>query len=110
AEAGLRLVSILGAEPMSRFPRLPISPAEAAAAEERLRAEGAEPGRPRVGFHCFAASPLRTWPAERFAVLIDALARETGARGVLLGSETMPAQALLRLTRSHPASLVGRTS
>jgi lipopolysaccharide heptosyltransferase II len=111
-EANLRLVATLGLAPMTRYPRLQVTPAMAAAAEERLCAMGLAPGRPRVGFHCFAISALRTWPAERFAHVMGALEQNPGARPLLLGSpaESAAATALLAQTSGTAVSLVGQTS
>lgn len=111
-QANLMLIGALGLRPVTHYPRLEVPPAQASAAEARLCALGLPPGRPRVGFHCFAISPLRTWPAERFARVMEQLQSDPGARPLLLGSraEEPAADALLTQTSSNAASLVGQTS
>jgi ADP-heptose:LPS heptosyltransferase len=106
------LLGALGVPPISHRPRLAIPPAAGARAEARLQSVGLPAGAPRVGFHCFTVSRLRTWPAERFAAVIDRLSAEAGARGVVLGAraEEPEAEQLLAQTQSRPVSLVGRTS
>jgi ADP-heptose:LPS heptosyltransferase len=111
-EANLRLVHAIGVKPLQRAPHLHVAGEAAMLAEERLSARGLPADRPRVGFHCFAISTLRTWPAERFAAAIDSLARDCGASCVLLGSaaESERARALTAQCASRPASLVGETT
>ena len=45
------------------------------------------PQRPLIGVHAGARSPARRWPAERFAVVADALAEEHGGSILLTGSD-----------------------
>jgi ADP-heptose:LPS heptosyltransferase len=111
-EANLRLVGAFGAAPVARAPRLPISTEAAQHAEALLRAHGLAPDAPRVGFHCFTVSPLRTWPAERFARVIERLRAEAGAEALLLGApaEATAASALAGQVEGGVLSLVGQTT
>ena len=76
----LAVVAALGREPDSRTPRLCLAQHEREAAQawrrEMLSKTGAEV---LIGVHPGAASPLRRWRSERFAVLVRRL---TALRGV----------------------------
>lgn len=65
-----------------------------------------------LGVHVGANSGARRWPIERFARVIDALAREFGLRPVIVGSETDLGIALEQsVSRStNTLNLTGRTS
>jgi lipopolysaccharide heptosyltransferase II len=109
--ANLRLVAALGLPALECAPRIEVSPTAARQAEALLRTQGLA-GRSRVGFHCFAISPLRTWPAERFVRVIDRLMFEEGIGVVLLGSasEAPAARALAARCTGRPTSLAGETT
>jgi len=66
---------------------------------------------PLVGVHPGAKSPLRRWPAKRFATVADSLARRLGARIVLTGApgEAAPSAVLAHM-RTPALDLSGRTS
>lgn len=83
----LRLVSLLGAETDDGQLEFPTASAEVHRARALLAAMPPT-GGPLVGLHVGASTPLRCWPAERFAELADDLVERWGARIVLTGSET----------------------
>jgi len=80
------------------------------AAGGRLLAEVSGTG-PLVAIHptngTYAAG--RAWPPERFAAVADQLAREWGARIVLVGTETAAIGRVAALMATPPLDLAGRT-
>ena len=64
---------------------LVVTAEERAAARTRLAQAGVTPDRPIVGFFPGAGWWHKTWPAERFAALGDALGRDLGASILVLG-------------------------
>jgi len=62
--------------------------------------------------HPGARIDSKRWPAENFAALIDALARETDRKIVLLGGpgERALAEAVIAASASKPVSLAGKLS
>ncbi|MBI2177550.1 MAG: lipopolysaccharide heptosyltransferase II [Candidatus Tectomicrobia bacterium] len=100
-----------GVRPAFREARLPVR-AEDARAAERLLAEacGAD-SRPVVGLHPGAFfGESKTWPPEEFASLARRLAREAGARVVVLGGagEREMAGRVCREAGGAAVSLAGR--
>jgi heptosyltransferase I len=83
-------------------------------AEERAFAKTLlEPLReaPRAGFVVATSKPEKNWPPGRYAELADRLRAETGARAVLLGSdspiERAAAAAIEARSRAEPLDLLG---
>lgn len=64
-------------------PALGVAPAEAAAADAWLANAGVSPRRPRVGIHPGGKWPVKRWPTEKFAELIEALRNQVGAEVVV---------------------------
>ena len=91
-----------GAEPVFR-----LSPEERAWADSIAR----EDDRPLVLLHAGSGSPLKNWPAERWAAVGDALV-EAGARVVLTGGPDDPTGpgAITAAMRHEPLVLAGQTS
>ena len=79
--------------------------AEAAAAQRLLRQAGDEGGRPRVAIHPGASKQPRGWHAGRWAELGARLAREWGARIVVLGGGAEQAVAGAIAAAAGPAAL-----
>jgi heptosyltransferase-2/heptosyltransferase-3 len=88
-------------------PRFELSDDERAWAAATCPADG----RPLVALHAGSGSPLKNWPAPRWAAVADALA-EAGARVALTGGPDDEATPLMvEATMRHPAiQLVGQTT
>jgi len=86
----------------------PIRPAEHVRAADLLFAPSQAP---MIGIHAGASTPLRRWPAERFAALADALIERYGANIVLTGTGAeQPVTVAIRRAMRHPAlDLAGET-
>jgi ADP-heptose:LPS heptosyltransferase len=104
----LQVAALAGAAPIIPAPELEVT--------SKDRAEAASALPPRQGerivvLHPGANDPRRRWPAERFALVADALA-ERGATIVISSSdEEAPLAAAVRTAMRHPvASLNGRLS
>jgi len=99
----LEVVGLVGALPVSYRPRLAVTEADRA----ELRAVLPPPSRPRVALHPGSTDPRRRWPAERFAVVGDALA-EAGAEVVLTGTgaESVVIRAVLAEMRAPATPVV----
>lgn len=65
----LEVAALLGAEPVTLFPHVPVTGADRAEAQRVL----GPPRRPWAVLHPGASDPRRRWPAERFAAVADAL-------------------------------------
>jgi heptosyltransferase-2 len=79
-----RLAALLGADCKDMPMSLPLSVADAAAAEEELRRCGADPDRPIVMLNPGAAfGTSKLWAAERYAQLADALIQKHGAQVIV---------------------------
>jgi ADP-heptose:LPS heptosyltransferase len=79
----LRLLELLHVPGAGHHLEFPLTP------DERRRAEhltGGADRKPLVGVHVGASDPLRRWPPEAFATVIDALATLIDCRFVLTGS------------------------
>lgn len=63
----------------------PLRPADYAAADDFLRAEGLSPGNPLACISISAKTAVNTWLPERFAAVADYLQSEQGLRVVLTG-------------------------
>ncbi len=104
----LELVGLVGAVPVTLEPRLPVTAADAAAADDVLPA-GPEP---LVALHPGAQDPRRRWPAGCFAALVGDLA-SAGARVVLVGAgedDRAAAEEIRARTAAPVLDLVGRLS
>lgn len=105
----LHLVRLLGCPDTGTQLELPLLPSDRLEAQHLL-ASIAGTG-PLIGIHPGAKSPLRRWPAERFAAVADTLARRLGARIVLTGGPHETAPAAVRAHMQTPVQdLSGRTS
>jgi len=98
----LELVGLVGARPVGLDPALALTEADRAAAAEVLEDAPA----PLALLHPGATDPRRRWPAERFGLVGDALAR-AGAAVLVNGgpAEQGLVQAVLR-AMEHPARAV----
>ena len=67
----------------ARKPSLAMTASERAAAEDVLASAGARTGRVRVGVHPGGKWPVKRWPAEQFAALVE-LVRARGGADVVL--------------------------
>ena len=102
-----------GVRPSVREVRLPVRAEDARAAENLLAEAGGADARPLVGLHPGAFfGESKTWPAGEFAQLARRLAREAGARVVVLGGpgEAEMAAKVCREAQGAAASLAGRDS
>ncbi|HVC33207.1 MAG TPA: glycosyltransferase family 9 protein [Chloroflexota bacterium] len=111
SERDLGLAGLLGlpADDLRlEFPLLP----EDVRAGQSLLSSALDQNRPVVGLHVGARPPARRWPAERFAIVGDALACERGAQVVITagpGEEPLAQSVVDRMDRP-PLNLAGRTS
>lgn len=106
-ERPLALTRFLGAPPCGDRVEFPLWPEDEAAAEELLA--GAD--RPLIGVHPAGTEANKRWPAERFAVVGDALAA-AGARIAVTGTgaEGELVAAVCAAMRSDARPLCGRLS
>ena len=103
----LEVVALVGAVPVELEPRLAVTDADRAAAEQALLGAG-----PVVAVHPGATDPRRRWPPERFAAVADAVAA-LGAQVVLVGhgeDDARAAEQIAAAMRAAVADLVGRLS
>lgn len=77
----LEVVALVGATPVGVEPRLDVTAADLTESQRVVP----EDDRPLVALHPGAGDPERRWPAEKFAVVGDALAA-AGARVVITGA------------------------
>jgi ADP-heptose:LPS heptosyltransferase len=86
-------------------PEIRVPPDAAALADAELVRAGLA-DRPFVAIHPGSGSPAKNWPAEQFAVVVDALQRRHGLASVVLAGPA-DAQALQMLhTRSDPSDVM----
>lgn len=87
---------------------IPFTPAEDERREAFFRTLD---GRPVAALVVASANHKKDWPADRMAVLADALDRDLGYTVVLVGGpserEAAAAQAIRNLTASHPVNALG---
>jgi predicted lipopolysaccharide heptosyltransferase III len=99
-EAQWDLLAPLGIAPPDRR-RDPITivedPAASAAVHARLDAAGLAPDAPLIVIHVSAGNPFRRWPAERFAHVAAALARQDSRRRIIITSGPADASAADRI-------------
>lgn len=102
----------LGLDLDDYVPELHPGPEDTAVAAELWERHGLEAQRPVVALLPFSAEPTREWPVARFGEVGDRLAREAGARCVILGSrgEVGRAEALAATMACAPLVLAGQTS
>jgi ADP-heptose:LPS heptosyltransferase len=101
-----QFLGALGAPARARRPRLRLTLADHDAAARLLGTAR----RPWLGVHTAARDPARCWGATRFASVVRALVRDTGATPVLLGEADDPrAAALARQLDGACVNLAGRT-
>ncbi|MDI3280061.1 MAG: glycosyltransferase family 9 protein [Bacillota bacterium] len=112
----LAVVEAVGARRQGTGLELALGERERAFAAELLAAAGCGPGpsrAPLVAIHPGGRTFRRKrWPAKRFAAVADRLAREWGARVVLVGGrEDVPlGEEIATLMRKKPLMAVGRAS
>jgi lipopolysaccharide heptosyltransferase II len=85
---------------------MPVDPDAAAAVARRLGQEGVETADRLVVIHVSAGNPFRRWPADQFAALAAALAREPRAK-VVITSGPSERDAAARVVEAARASLPG---
>jgi lipopolysaccharide heptosyltransferase II len=94
------LLAPLGIAPPDRN-RNPVEIAEDRPTEEavlsRLAANGVPPDARLVVIHVSAGNPFRRWPAERFAEVAATLAKEDGARRIIITSGPSESEAADRI-------------
>jgi ADP-heptose:LPS heptosyltransferase len=103
----LEAVSLVGAAPVTLEPRLAVTPRDMAEANRVLP----DSPRPLAVLHSGASDPQRRWPAEKFALVGDALVR-AGARVVVTGTgeERAVVRAVCSAMRTKGEDLSGRVS
>ncbi|HWV34520.1 MAG TPA: glycosyltransferase family 9 protein [Thermomicrobiales bacterium] len=106
----LRLIAALGGRDMTTGLEFPTTPREDDRARRLLTGVRAGDG-PLIGLHAGASTPLRRWPAERFAALADELVTRWDARIVLTGSEAERdlTSHIRRMAASPVLDLAGQT-
>jgi heptosyltransferase II len=90
-----------------------VTASDQADASSMLRLHGIEHTRPIVGFNPGASyGGAKRWPAERYAAVADALARNDGAQIVIVGApnERHIAEEVAAHMTTSPAILAGHTS
>jgi heptosyltransferase-2/heptosyltransferase-3 len=96
------------------FPRLifRLTEEEREAARRLLAGRRLDDGRPLVVLHPSAGAPVKEWPAERFAEVGDALARQFGAHILITGARSDISQAWKVAARMREEAVVtaGRTT
>jgi ADP-heptose:LPS heptosyltransferase len=107
----LGLVRLLGCAADDAQLEFPLSAADHAEAQALL-APLVGRGAPLIGIHAGARASARRWPAESFAAVADALAREHGAQIVLTGApdEAEIVAAVAHTMRTPALDLAGKTS
>jgi heptosyltransferase III len=113
-EYDLATVRSLGLTPATSRPTLYLSSDEELSADQVLDALSAEDGRSSklIIIQPGARYPLKVWPMERFAELVDRLARAVRCR-ILLGGDTREreaAEAIRAQTQYRPTVVAGRLS
>ncbi len=111
----LLMARFLGAEPEKPGPSafcLPRDPAAEARVEALLAAAGVQAGTMLVALNPSARWMTKRWPAESFAAVGDWLQRQGGARVAVVGSgkERSAGDEVIRLMRTTPLDLVGKTT
>lgn len=109
-ERWLRLVGLLGADASNTRLEFPTTRQDACRAQALLAS--LPPGEgPVVGIHAGSSTPLRRWPAERFAALADELVDRWKCRIVLTGTdaERMVTTQVRQHTHAPVLDLAGRT-
>lgn len=109
----LRLVQAVGGSPCGTYLEFPLVEDDFREVEGLPGVQEAlASGDPVVAVHPGAGDPGKRWPADRFAGLADALARDTGCRVVLLGGplELDLVEQVSGRMEARPISLAGRLS
>ncbi len=106
----LMALEILGIPSIDSLPALRIQATDEAAACAALGAVEISPGERFVAVHPGARWWFKSWPAARFASLIDYIQGKLGIKVVLLGSvaDQQTAEAILDEVETDCRSLVGR--
>lgn len=102
----LALVGLVGASPVTIAPRLAVTQSDREAAAAHV--DGAAP---LIVLHPGASDPRRRWPAERFALVADALAGRGGTIAIAGGpGDREVAEAVCAAMRAPAHNLAGRLS
>lgn len=106
----LMALETLGMQVVESAPVLRVRPEDETAAGATLARIGIERDEPFVAVHPGARWWFKSWPAERFAGLIDYIQEKLGVKVVLLGGdqEREIADAILRGSGTRVRSLVGQ--
>jgi predicted lipopolysaccharide heptosyltransferase III len=106
----LMALEVLGIPVAPSLPVLTIRASDEAAAGASLGAVDISPGERFVAVHPGARWWFKSWPADRFAGLIDYIQGKLGVKAVLLGSvaDQETAEAILNRVKTGHRSLVGR--
>lgn len=106
----LMALEVLGIPVSESAPLLRVRPADEETAGAALGAIEVGPGEPFVAVHPGARWWFKSWPARRFAGLIDYVQGKLGMKAVLLGGdqEREIAEAILGQVGTEVRSLVGR--
>ncbi|HUT02392.1 MAG TPA: glycosyltransferase family 9 protein [bacterium] len=107
AEHNLKVAAVLGAEPRVRSVKLCPEPALV----EALLNEHPGLRNPFFVVHPGASMPTKTWPSDRFAGVIDAIAERHGLLPVIVGGEDALtcAETIAHSCQSTLVNLAGRT-
>ncbi len=93
----LSSLNIAAPDPARHPVEMPGDAAAATAVRDRLRAAGVDPDARLVVIHVSAGNPFRRWPAENFAALAAALAREDSSGRIIITSGPSEAEAADRV-------------
>jgi predicted lipopolysaccharide heptosyltransferase III len=106
----LMMLETLGIPSVRSTPVLHVRPEDDLAAADALLTIGVSEGEGFVALHPGVRWPWNSWPAERFAGLIDYVQGKLGVKVVLLGGERDcgTAEAILSRVESGARSLIGR--
>ncbi len=112
AEYALDMLRVLGIEPATPAPLVPIHPAADQRVRQLLRQQGVSDAALLVAMHPSASDSSKRWPAERFAQLADRLAQEHRAHIlVVAGPEDAPhARTVVHQMRQRAVNFAGALS
>lgn len=112
ADYALDLAKLCGVKAVEKELFMAIKEQDKESVKIFLKNIGLKDGEKIVAMNPGASCPSKIWPAERFAQVADALAKESGARIILVsGKEDVPlARKVQTLMRQKPIFLAGKTS
>ncbi|MDE2127822.1 MAG: glycosyltransferase family 9 protein [Armatimonadetes bacterium] len=100
----------LGGERLPADFPLAVSPADEASARELLRSAGIQPDRQYVVINPAAGRPIKQWPAEAYAQLINRIGAELGLPCVLVTADMPVAGAVACGVKGPLANIAGKTN